>query len=100
VEPDEDVLARVEAIDSVPADRHALYHLVQVARCVFTDRPLVAIVQIDNQKGKAMLCLAGKTKWKQVTLECAMDMHRSACCFQYAEKTKKLIAFEVRSVSQ
>jgi hypothetical protein len=100
VEMDEDELARVEAIDSVPADRHALYHLVQVARCLFPDRLLVAIVQIDNQKAKVMLCLAGKTKWKQVTLERAMDLHRNAFCFQYAEKTKKLIAFEVRSASQ
>lgn len=97
VEPDEDLLAGVEAIDSVRAELHALYHLVAVARCVFTNRTLIAIVQIDNQKGKIMLCLAGKTKWKQVTLENAMNLHRDACCFQYLEKTKKLIAFEVRS---
>jgi hypothetical protein len=92
------VLERVQAVDSVPTEAHATAHLVAVARCVFPDRPLVAIVQLDNQKGKAMLCLAGKTKWKQVTLERAMDVHRSACCFQYVEKTKKLIAFEVRLV--
>jgi hypothetical protein len=98
VELDADVLERVQAVDSVPTEAHATAHLVAVARCVFPDRPLVAIVQLDNQKGKAMLCLAGKTKWKQVTLERAMDVHRSACCFQYVEKTKKLIAFEVRLV--
>lgn len=100
VDVDADVLARVKAIDDIPADRHALYHLVQVARCVCSDRPLLAIVQIDNQKAKVMLCLAGKTKWKQVTLERAMDLHRSALCFQYLEKTKKFIAFEVQSSSQ
>jgi hypothetical protein len=77
-----------------------LYHLVPVARCVFPDLPLLAIVQIDNQKAKVMLCSAGKTKWKQVTLERAMDLHRSACCFQYLEKTKRLIAFEVKPPSQ
>ena len=100
VEVDADVLARVQAIGDIPADRHALHHLVQVARCVCSDRPLLAIVQIDNQKAKVMLCLAEKAKWKQVTLERAMDMHRTALCFQYLEKTKKLIAFEVRSSSQ
>ena len=39
------------------ADRHALHHLVQVARCVCSDRPLLAIVQIDSE-AKVMLCLA------------------------------------------
>ena len=63
---------------------------------MFPDRPLVAIVQIDNHKGKVMLCQPEKTKWKQVALERVMDVHRTACCFQYVEKTKKLIAFEVR----
>ena len=96
-ELDADVLARVEAIDSVPNESHALRHLVAVARCVFSDRPLVAIVQIDNQRGKVMLCQPGRARWKQVTLERAMDLHRTACCFQYVENTKKLIAFEVRS---
>jgi len=95
-ELDADMLARVEAIDNIPNEYHALRHLVAVARCVFPDRPLVAIVQIDNQKGKAMLCQPEKTKWKQVTLDRVMDVHRTACCFQYLEKTKKIIAFVVR----
>lgn len=100
VEVDADALARVQTINNVPEKSHALDHLAAVARCCgFDDRSLLAIVQIDNQKAKVMLCSAGKLRWKQVTLERAMDLHRSAFCFQYVEKTKKLIAFEVQSPS-
>tara|TARA_B100000963_G_scaffold169225_1_gene147102 strand:- start:3890 stop:6262 length:2373 start_codon:yes stop_codon:yes gene_type:complete len=102
VELDANELERVHALGDISADSHALDHLAAVARCycASSQPSLLAIVQIDNQKAKVMLCSAGKTKWKQVTLERAMDLHRNACCFQYLEKTKRLIAFEVRPPSE